>query len=140
MHLVMHVDNIIPVLRDIWNTYVSSTIVYATEAMAFSPSQIEDLEKGQHRFFLMILGLPTNTKSNYLYSIVNVLPLSYTIFQRRLSFCQTVIKNNNRWPMGCLQTQRYWAHNEGLMDSNGFPLQIEIGSKRHLYLIKEIIK
>ena len=137
-YLIRNVDNILPVLRDTWNTYVSSTVVYATEALAFSPSQIEILEKMQRKFYKMVLRLPRTTKSNNFYAITNTLPLSFTIFQRRLNFRQGVINKNHPWPINCLKIQTEWAVEDGFLDDQYNPVQMSNNRKKTIIFNERI--
>ena len=138
-HIVGPITNIIPVLRDTWNTYVSSTVLYATEALAFAPSQIETLEKAQRQFIKMTLNLPAYTSTNKLCLLVGILPLQYSVFQRRLAFHQTLLKKNHCWPIACLYQQRSWARLDSILDASNNPMPRRKNNLGTSYLLKEII-
>ena len=96
--MMENVVNPIQILKNLWEIYVQSAVLYGINAMGFPRHYVEDLEKMERSFLKSTLGLPQSSKNEVLYILTHIKPLALVLFQNRLNYRMSILNRfQNSW-------------------------------------------
>ena len=128
------------VLKNLWEIYVQSSILYGINAVGFPMHFVQELEKMERSFLKSMLGLPQSSKNEVPYIMVGVMPLSLVLLRNRLTYRVSILNRfQDSWMKECLEVQEEWSHDDHLL-VNGRLTPARISNGRCSYFMREISK
>ena len=136
--MMENVVNPLQIVKNLWEIYVQSAVLYGINAMGFPRHYVEDLEKMERSFLKSILGLPQSSKNEVPYILTCIKPMSLVLFRNRIKFRISILNRfQNSWMKECLLEQEEWGNEERFLEGE-FIRRVKISNRTSSFMIREI--
>ena len=136
--MMENVVNPLQIVKNLWEIYVQSAVLYGINAMGFPRHYVEDLEKMERSFLKSILGLPQSSKNEVPYILTCIKPMSLVLFRNRIKFRISILNRfQNSWMKECLLEQEEWGNEERFLEGE-FIRRVKLSNRTSSFMIREI--